>query len=523
MSNTVIRAYDADVRYTYFTGLNQYGTDRDMDSRYSDDAYNVDTVGGVLQPFAKNVHCGESSFDLPDKIETLMHLYRRWPNTNGEIHNVLVAASAGKLYWADPRTFDEWHIVTVNGESEYTFTSSVWSAVSYEINEADSEYPEDVLLISNAYDGMYMIRGNTFNAVPVSTEHKYGIIERYAERIWGGAILDEPDMLEYSRAYDPTNWSGAFLDEDLDTNGEPMITEEDLAGQIMQPSWDGDSFTAMRAFGDQLIAFKRLRVWRVYGTNPGEYTFKEQYGGGAPYANTVAVDAERIYMLTADGVCVYDGNTVSPFQHVYAQSVWRMMNRSALDQSTACFFQKRYFVAVPINGSDVNNALVIYNTQDGSWLLRKDIYIESFLVTEAKLFYTTSKAPGAVYEYVIDAWQAKTSDSGISRWVTPWQDFGYRNMQKGPFKIYIDVEVGDHPVDFDITIETEKGKRTKEVRAHPLLKVEERFGQYEKTIRVNFPGNSCKRFRVILETHKGSPVWRIPNGFICTADIAYDG
>ena len=108
---------------------------------------------------------------------------------------------------------------------------------------------------------MICIRGDDLTAYTVETPRKFGVIARHAERIWGGAIAEEPDMLVYSAPYDPFNWE------------QNDAIPEDGAGDVLQPSWDGDSFTALTSFGSQLVAFKHNKVWRVLVTDPGQYVF----------------------------------------------------------------------------------------------------------------------------------------------------------------------------------------------------------------------------------------------------------
>jgi len=514
MAQTNIRAYDADSRYPEFLGLSQYGDDINTDQRYSPDAVNVDTPGGVLQPFARNI-VFVPTLEYP--IESLMHLYKRWP-ADDEDRDLLVAASHGKLYSMEVGDVSWTEVGMPEGIT--SFQSSVWSWVNYEFNSEESESPIDVLLISNSKDGMYMVSGNPLTAIYVETPWKFGVIERYAERIWGGAIEDEPDKLAYSRTYDATDWS-EYNPEDL------LDQPENASGDINQPSWDGDSFMALRSFGSQLIAFKRTRVWRIMGTDPGEYTFKEQFGGGAPLPNTIAVDAERILMMSSTGVQVYDGNTVAPFRQQMACKIWNRLNPDALDQAVACLYQQHYFLAVSLVGDDgssdtCNNAVMIYNATDDTWLLRTGIYVESWLPTENHLYYTTGKQPGQVCEYRMNAWNDQTADEQSSKWITPWQDFNYKNMQKGPFDVYFTVELGEHPVDFTFTLQTEKRSRSKEIRVHPILDWQKRFNKRERTMRIAFAGTSAKRFRLIIETKKKSPVWRLVGGILIKADIAYD-
>lgn len=509
MAYTRINAYDADCFYPSFAGLSQYGDGIDTDPRFSPDASNLDTPAGVLQPFARN-----TAFKSPVKsegqsppIQTLMHLYDR-----ANEKDLLIAAVQNELYWIETGAAGViWTKVQTEGGA--AFQSGEWSWVTYE-NEG-----QDVLLISNAKDGMFSLsyNGGSMSAEAVDTSaeegeapYKFGVIERYAERIWGGAIEDAPDTLVYSAPFKPMDWKKA--DQTIPENG---------AGEVNQPSWDGDAFTALRSFGSQLIAFKRTRVWRVLGTSPGNYEFREQYGGGMPYANTIAVDAERIYGLTDQGVVVYDGNTVDPFLQTQCCDIWRRMTKSALNQSAACLFRGKYYIAFPIDGSTINNAVVVYNSIDGTWLLRNDITVESFLTTENALYYTNSSTPGLVWRWNEDAWQTGIASTAPCRWVTPWQDLGYKRMNKGPFKVYLLAEVKDKPAVLKISLQTDKRMQTKEIRIDPQLEWEHKKNESAHQKIIHFTGE-CRRFRLIIETEKEQPVWRLTSGLMVVCDVSSD-
>ena len=491
-----MHAYDTDVWITGFTGLNQYGDNMGTDIRYAMEEKNVETPAGVLQPQAAPTIL-EAGFQT--RIETLAHLYRRW-YSGAEEKDVLFAATNGKLYYM------------VSGDSSWTqlsfptgvsaYACNVWSWAAYEINPEGAESPVDVLLMSNAEDGMIMVRGDTFAVSAITTPKKFGVIERYAERIWGGAIPDDPDMLCYSRPYDPTDWTAAGPDE------EP----EDGAGDVNQPSWDGDSFTALRQFGQQLIAFKQHRVWRILGTDPGEYTFKEQYGGGTPFANTIAVDTERILMADKDGLCMYDGLSVTPIQREVIEDLWRTVNLSAADQICGALFRQRYYLAFPTGTSTTNNAMLVYNMQDGTMLFYDSLSIESFLVAQEKLYATSSSLPGKVMEINWDSWETGTASGAATRWVSPWVDFGYKKVQKGGFEIYITPEVKTTAVTLTFSIQTEKKTKTKSYTVQPLTSAQIAAGKSHKQKKLHF-GGSGRRFRLIIETAASvTAPWRLIGG-----------
>lgn len=493
-SYNVLNAYDATARIPQFQGLLQYGNEGTANPCFAREARNMMTPGGVLQPTAQGL---QMEAELSAPMKTLARFYRRWYAEEAE-KEVLVAASAGQLYWMYPGA-EEWTALDHPGGASYA--SDEWSAVTYEINEEGKD-PVDILLLSNAKDGMVMVRGDTMTVEPVSTPYKFGVIARYAERIWGGAAEDEPDMLAYSAPFDPTNWEA---NEEI---------PEDGAGDIRQPSWDGDSFTHIVQFGTQLICFKQNRIWRVLGTDPGEYTFKEQYGGGAMYPDTVAVDGEYIMMLGEKGVLRYDGLNAAPYHQENAQDVWARMNRAALGKACACLHEGVYYLAVPLDGSDVNNAVVMYNTAEGTWLVREDMQVESFLSSGEALYYTSATAPGRIYRYIADGWRENGRASRETRWVCQWNDLNYRDYQKGGFVVYLTAEAKAQ-TNISVSIQTEKKTKTKVYTIIPPAE-----GKEAKQKRMFFGGRG-RRFRLIIESDTET-MWRLIGGIQIVAEIDGD-
>ena len=487
-----INAYDAYTRIPEFRGLMQAGDGLNIDVRYATDERNMDTRGGYLMPAAACVKL-EGALNAP--IKTVAMLHRRWEREEEE-KDLLVAASAGKLFVRVPSA-TEWEELSMPEDwGSDTFASDDWSTVSYEINDAEVANPIDVLLLSNAKDGMIMLRGDTKKLSIVHTPRKFGVIERYAERIWGGAIDDDPDMLVYSAPYNPTNW---------EANAE---IPEDGAGDVQQPSWDGDSFTSLKTFGSQLIAFKKNRVWRILGTDPGEYTFKEQYGDGAPYPATIALHGEAIYLLTDEGIAAYDGLNVQPFGTDYIKLLMKRVNRDAISQSCACVWKSRYYLALPLDGSTVNNSVLIFDTSERTFLLRDGISVEAFLPTTNHLFYSSAETPGALWEMYNDAW-TQGAHQGVCEWVTPWNDMGYKNMTKSSFVLYLTCEA-KAAANVQITLQTEKRSKTKilSIPVSDILSDDSALQSKPKKLAFSTNGN---RYRLIFKS-VDQPAWRLIGG-----------
>ena len=562
-----LHAYDADVRINGFTGLNQ-GEEIARDLSFALEAENVETPRGMLQPQAgMTLMNGE----FTGKVETIARFHRRFYDGEGS-NEWLVCAAGGYLYCRQANDAIGWVKIQMP-ESFGTFQSNTWSWVTYEQNIDGVDHPVDVIIMSNKVDGMFMVIppdrpatwgdlylgtgdvgytwddikeiiwgfspedngvyspkwqmvkvNTTVEGETVSTDYRFGVIERFKERVWAADIMSYvtednetkaimlPDKLMYSAVYDPSDWRSYPYEEDGEMVGQP----EDGAGDIDQPSWDGDKFTALKRFGDQLIALKGTKVWRVIGTGPADFELQEQYGGGTLFPNTVAVDGERMLMVEKDGLSAYDGMAVNPFQRQAIEKTWRTINRDAMDQMCGCMFKRRYYLSVPTGTSTVNDLLIVFNTEEGSFLTYPQSYIEALMPAGDVLYATSSTTPGKVYEINYNSWETGLSTGKPIRWATPWMDFDFKSLAKGGYEIYFNPEVKGGPVTFKFSIETEKKIKTKAVMIEPTnIKAKQK--------RIRFGGTS-RKFRLIIETmkHKPSIVWRLTGGILMVVETDPD-
>jgi hypothetical protein len=466
---------------------------------------------------------------VSSKIETLAVLHRRWYTGADTTDDVLVGASGGALYYrkvgatawtalADPDVLvaaaggvlyymvvggTAWTALAHPEGGEAAFTSNAWSWVQYEIAPAEPEDdPIDVLVLSNQDDGMIYIRcDDTVQAITaVTTPKKFGVIQRFNERIWGGDIATDPDMVVYSAPYDFTDWSA---NEEI---------PEDGAGDIQQPTWDGDSFTALKQLGPQLIAFRKNTIWRILGTDPGEFVWKQQYGGGTQYENTIVVDGERVLMLGDTGVLQYDGLGVQSYYQEHMADFWKTLNISALEQACACLYKGKYYLSVPTGTSTTNDAVVIYDTKENTWLLRTDVEVESWLPTDSLLYFTSVGTTGTVSTWGEDPWASGALAATPCKWVSPWIDLSRKDIRKGGWVVYLTVE-GKAAGTLSISLETEKKKKTKTYN-YPILVTN------AKQKRMRFGGGG-RRFRLHIES-TGTTVWRLIGGVQIITELDED-
>jgi hypothetical protein len=438
-------AYETSVTIPSFAGINQAGDGYNQSMRYARVMENVNVSGGSFTPMREGLRL-EQTLDKP--IGTLAYLHRRYL-MQGTERTLLVAISDGKVYTKALDNEDEW----VQRYSGLTDNDCDW--ITYEVNrEGDNDQqgtpsPVDVLLFTNATDGMFCLYGDDLHVEPVETPYKFGVLARFNERIWGAGITDMPDSLVYSAPYDPFDWEAQ------------AEIPEDGAGEIMQPSWDGDSFVALRQVGNYLMAFKRNAVWRVYGTNPGEFVIQQQYGGGTIEENTVAVADDHVYMLGAKGIMRYDGSGVTPFMQDNVQDIIASVNTAALDKCVAGMRNGVYCVALPVNGSEFCNAILEYNTREYTFAFRTGVTVDTFLQINERLLYTSATEPGKLFELRDDIGQPLPVI-----WKSGMQDLGLKNAIKSAFILYMMVET-ETPAPIYIGIRTEKKLKQKVVMVCP--------------------------------------------------------
>ena len=513
--------YSTSVQIPYFSGINQAGDAHNKNMQYAWEMENVNVEGGSFRPMREGLRLAQ---ELDKPIGTLAYLHRRYGQNTGTL---LVAISDGNVYTKTLDGSDDWSASKYSGLTEndcdfVTYETSIFpfyekkayakdercsrevdgAIVSYKANAAIAtaedwnadhwtvisvDSPIDILLFTNAKDGMFCLYGDTQEVVSVTTPEKFGVLARYNERIWGAGIDGNPDKLMYGVPFMPFDWRA---------NTE---IPEDGAGDILQPTWDGDCFVELRQYGSTLLAVKRNSVWRIYGTNPGEFTMQQEYGGGTIEEDTLCVYNDIAYMLGYNGMMRYDGTGAYPFLQEEIKELMAKVNTSRLNLTCAGMRDKTYCLALPINNSNFCNAILEYNTLEKSIALRTDVSVDSFLQIDERLFYTSATEPGRVFEL-----QDKIGMPLPIKWVSCWQDLGQKNSIKSAFVAYMMVD-SEAPVELRVGIRTEKKLKQKIIVTKPGKMTRLHLNLQGRTFRLEIesfstvPFTICGGVRIDLE------------------------
>ena len=453
-----------------FFGINQARGEH-LSMSYATEAENMDTRFGKLRT-AKGF--SQYSPDLEAPIVTLARFYRRF-ESNPSLKNVLVAATASEVYTMVEGYDNAWTQVYSGA------TTGNWDYVVYEDYREGEETPVDVLLMSNAYDGMIAVWGDTLTAVPVETPAKFGAIARYKERIFGTGVIDDPDRIWYSAPFNPNDWA------------QNVELPQDGGGLLDYPTWDGDSFIALRPFGSYLLAFKRQTVCILTGADPGEYTIYEGYGTTGPIAeNTIIINQNTTLFLTRNGIGMYDGSTLRMIDRDAISDIADRINYNAIYTASAAFHEGVYCCAVPLDDAEMPNAVIEYDTERGTFMLRTGFGVGAWLKGEGTLLLTTIENP-----YRACKWGDSDTYDGIpiySLWVSPWTDAGYKESTKSAFRLRALIE-GEDTIDF--SIQTERKIKTKRMPMQPPENIKKKM--LSKAV-----SNKGRQFRWVLESH-GKP------------------
>ncbi len=429
-----------------FTGLEQALGEASGQMGTAWDAANMDTRHGRL---ASSPGWSSAYPPLPvqNPIVTLARFYRR---NNPELPEVLIAATDDTLF----AYTDVW-ITLGTG-----YKSGRWDWVCYEDTitapeESGSQgEPQmvDILLLTNPLDGMIAVYGHDLSVRALETPDKFGFLARYKERIFGSGSLANPDSIYYSQPFNPTAWGTV--------EREGVLLPELSGGRIDAPTWDGDRFIALAPYGTSLLAFKRETVFRLYGADPGEFYLRDQYGADGPIAeDTVAVEADAVYLLSGAGLSLYDGAAVRPLRRDSLHQLWQQANLNRLSQSRGALCGHRYYLSIPI--AEDGWKLVELDLTRGCFMVYEGPQPTALLALDNRLIYADARYPGQLYALNEKSYAA--SESFESRWVTPWSDGNAPKRSKSHFRLSgtLSLKSSSDHAQLHVTLETERGSKTR--------------------------------------------------------------
>lgn len=467
-------------------GVYQAAGEANVDPDYAYRAENIRTQRGMLA-----TSCGTSrafaALDAP--IETLERFYRR---SRPDDPQVFVASAGGAIYTYTTGTAG-W-IKRADG-----FASDKWSCVTYE--QSTEQGMVDILIMSNGQDGMVVLYGDDLRAerktLHIGDDYedvRFAQLGRHAERIWGTGAPGYPDDIFYSRAYDPFDWTS-----------EPD-TPELGGGVIKQPTWDGDAFMAFAPFGGYLLAVKERTVFEIRGSDPSNFTITQAYGTDGPVqARTICTDRMQMLFLAQSGLGMYDGMKTELLSRDALYETMRMRMKGMERAATACMCENVYYLALCVKEreEDVltqNNTVIEYDTQRGTFMIRKGLRVRDFYVMDGQVYFTQADAPYEVLRYNDERSGSYLGVPIRSLWETPWLDLG-KELMKRDFVLRFTAEADEDGVPLRLTMVTDRREKSRTVLLRRM--------RDDYRVKIQLSG---VRVRMRIESGERAAGWRIYGG-----------
>lgn len=411
------------VRIASFRGMDTHRGDWHDDLSTAADSLNFVCSNGTLRTADGTA---EYAPLLPTEGARLFQGFFRDTDTKAD-RQVLMASGEGNLY---AFIGGVWKCIGSG------YHSDTWRAVNY--RSADSER----ILLINGADNMISWDGVSEKAENIrvqqgNAELKFEHLTLLYERLWGAVDTSAPDRIYWSESFAPEDWE---VDYDTPDAGGGFL---DVA------TFDGSRIRAITAAFDDVLVFKDKSMHRISGTYPGEFSLTQVYGSEGTIApSTVVHTADRLYFLGTDGLCVYNGMSVSTMAHggdKKAEGIWQRMNPQAIDGACAAIYQDVLYLALPLDGAQQNSHVLEYRLQEGTYSLIALSGVRDFLVLREgqheKLLCLIGRT---VYEY--GSGETLAGEQIQAYWLSPWLTLSTIAAKRTAGRVCMAVEAqGDSP------------------------------------------------------------------------------
>ena len=195
---------------------------------------------------------------------------------------------------------------------------------------------------------------------------KYGVVHQ--RRL---AVPYRFDLSSSTTVTDRKIFDEVILSRILDTD-----TYDQRFGQFRFNAGMADFNVGMLSFSDdKLIVFNRNSIHQVTGQGKVETLSNQLLTDevGLIAKNTIAQVGDQILFLSDNGVyglTFIDRYNLRGTELPLSESIQKTIdriNKNAADKAVAVYFDNRYYIAVPVDGSPFNNAILIYNFLNKSW------------------------------------------------------------------------------------------------------------------------------------------------------------
>ena len=487
-----------------FTGIDQSRGTHSSDYGSSPDAKNFICRDGRLYTCSGTSQYGvkapESAYESSNG--RLFQAFFR--DEDGHDFSKIILALHGRFYAAD-LDCGAWTPIAAG------FVSDDWNAVNYR----DEDH--DWIIFANGADRAQYWDGVSAASFPLKpvqgateesegTELLFSKLTLLNERLWGGVTDAYPDRIYWSNTFDAEDWEFDYVD-----------SENEGGGFIDVATFDGSRIRAIISCFDDVLIFKDKSIHRLSGTYPGEFALSQVYGAEGTLApRTVVYNGSKLYFLSCDGLCVYNGTSVASLSEAgdrKLKNIWTRINPSTINQACAVMKDTVIYLAVPLDGSAINTHVIEYDTSTGVYSLIELPGVDDWLILregqkETLLYLDGDKILryGASYSF--------SGEPINASWISPEITCGSLASKKSTGRIYMTVDAQSLDItkqpEMRITMFSDTKARTK------VIPLKNGINRLRKRVKIR-----GRAFRFKIENMNGDPL-SINKGMEIRVEEDYD-
>jgi len=287
-----------------------------------------------------------------------------------------------------------------------------------------------------------------------STAPPGNLLELYQDRLW---IANSPGTTNSDRIYFSTSGVNGADINDFTTPIEEG--EANMHGGFIDiRSYDGSGIIGLKAAFDSLVVFKKKTIYKIVGYSPDTFQVVQVAGSSGTIADkSIAVGNNGIYYLSENGIYFYDGTNT----HLISKKIQKTLSKLEylkLKKVCGCFFNNKYYLAIPINYNSDATRVIEYDTINDSFMIHD--YLGSG-VTDLKVIDNNLAMASGKFIQDING----TSDSFVMStvWETGFYDFGSQNSKKNTTYIYFRAKGSYKNSKIKFTLESDRKSKSIEV------------------------------------------------------------
>jgi len=386
------------IRFGNFAGVKQGVGAGSIPLNWAEEAQNVSTAGGKLSRVK-----GYEAI-LPRVTGAARKLRRLfiWPRESGRID--CLVARQDTLFRYDATT-DSWLDL-------YHYTDDM-STDTFDFLKTKIGSTE-TLLVGNGLEPILKWEGGDtsvtlFGSAARLSNKAVNFLELYFGRLFAAGDSEHP-----ARLY----WSQAPGDGRTIEDWSADESSENVSGGHVEVGTDSDPITGLFTLSNQLLIFKKDRLYRLLGDRPANFRIVPVEAALAQPVHTACVPyGDRLFFLTDKGLYFYDGQTVSRSGH--GADLLPLLGRVDFSAAVSAACGDTLYFAVKEHSASLHNDLLIeYDVLRDCFLLRRGFETVDMAGCYGVLYLLTGKGEVAVLNRG-DTYGGEPIDAV---WETPWLD-----------------------------------------------------------------------------------------------------